>query len=157
MPEQSATRSDNFVQLTFLSKPENVAFARVAIAAFAAQLPFTLEEIDEIKVATSEAVSNCVIHGYPDSLGIVTLRADLRCGVADCHNRAVVSVQRCCQPGGAGAVGDDLTCMRVVGSDNDQCVSVSLRKLQCHLNGFVEIDSFADLAAGVGSMVLLID
>ncbi|NLY55579.1 MAG: anti-sigma F factor [Firmicutes bacterium] len=77
MPEQSATRSDNFVQLTFLSKPENVAFARVAIAAFAAQLPFTLEEIDEIKVATSEAVSNCVIHGYPDSLGIVTLRADL--------------------------------------------------------------------------------
>ncbi len=77
MPEQSESRPDNFVQLTFLSKPENVAFARVAIAAFAAQLPFTLEEIDEIKVATSEAVSNCVIHGYPDSLGIVSLKADL--------------------------------------------------------------------------------
>lgn len=54
----------NQVKLSILSVNENVGFARAAAAAFAAQLDLTLTEIDEIKVAVSEAVSNSVIHGY---------------------------------------------------------------------------------------------
>ena len=73
--------SNNYMRLIFPSRPANVAFARVAIAAFATQLPFTLEEIDEIKVATSEAVSNCVIHAYPDSVGLVEINAEIDSGL----------------------------------------------------------------------------
>lgn len=55
---------NNKVKMEMSSMSENIAFARVAVAAFAAQLEFTLAEIEEIKVAVSEAVSNCIIHGY---------------------------------------------------------------------------------------------
>jgi stage II sporulation protein AB (anti-sigma F factor) len=54
----------NQMKLVFLSLPENVALARITVAAFAAQLEMTLEDLEEIKVATSEAVSNSIIHGY---------------------------------------------------------------------------------------------
>jgi len=54
----------NQMKLVFLSLPENVALARVTVAAFAAQVDMTLEDLEEIKVATSEAVSNSIIHGY---------------------------------------------------------------------------------------------
>ncbi len=54
----------NQMRLEFLSIPANVAFARVAIAAFASQLDFTLADLEEIKVAVSEAVGNAIIHGY---------------------------------------------------------------------------------------------
>lgn len=54
----------NKAVLEFSSRPENVAFARVAVAALAAQLDFTLSDLDEIKVAVSEAVTNAIIHGY---------------------------------------------------------------------------------------------
>lgn len=54
----------NQMKLTFMSIPENVPLARVTVAAFAAQLEFTLEDLEEIKVAVSEAVSNSIIHGY---------------------------------------------------------------------------------------------
>lgn len=54
----------NQVKFELLSIPENVAFARVSVAAFAVQLDFTLNDLDEIKVAVSEAVSNSIIHGY---------------------------------------------------------------------------------------------
>jgi stage II sporulation protein AB (anti-sigma F factor) len=52
------------MSIEFSSLPENVAFARVAAAAFAAQLDFTLNDLDELKVAVSEAVTNSIIHGY---------------------------------------------------------------------------------------------
>lgn len=58
------TRIKNQIKFTILSLNENVSFARAAAAAFAAQIDLTLTEIDEIKVAVSEAVSNAVIHGY---------------------------------------------------------------------------------------------
>ncbi|NQS74876.1 MAG: anti-sigma F factor [Peptococcaceae bacterium] len=61
----------NQMRLEFLSIPANVAFARVAVAAFASQLDFTLADLEEIKVAVSEAVGNAIIHGYghvPDRL-----------------------------------------------------------------------------------------
>lgn len=54
----------NKIILQFLSRGENVALSRVAIAALASQLELTLNDLEEIKVATSEAVSNAIIHGY---------------------------------------------------------------------------------------------
>jgi stage II sporulation protein AB (anti-sigma F factor) len=57
-------RYKNQVKLEFLSIPANVAFARVAVAAFASQLDYTLADLDEIKVAVSEAVGNAIILGY---------------------------------------------------------------------------------------------
>lgn len=54
----------NRCTIEFASIPENVAFARVAVAAFASQLDCTLPELEEIKVAVSEAVGNAIIHGY---------------------------------------------------------------------------------------------
>lgn len=58
------TAIKNQMKLTFMSVPENVPLARVTVAAFAAQMEFTLEDLEEIRVAVSEAVSNCIIHGY---------------------------------------------------------------------------------------------
>lgn len=63
--------------LSFASKPENVAFARAVVAMFASQLDFTIDEIDEIKVAVSEAVSNAVIHGYEEKAGEIRVEASL--------------------------------------------------------------------------------
>ena len=59
----------NKVSMSFLSLSENVGIARLAAASFAAQLDFTINEIEEIKVAISEAVSNSVIHGYGEIVG----------------------------------------------------------------------------------------
>jgi len=57
-------KNKNKMKLEFLSRSQNEAFARVAVAAFAAQLDPTLEEIADIKTAVSEAVTNAIIHGY---------------------------------------------------------------------------------------------
>jgi stage II sporulation protein AB (anti-sigma F factor) len=54
----------NRAVIEFSSRAENVAFARVAVAAFVSQLDFTLSDLEEIKVAVSEAVSNAIVHGY---------------------------------------------------------------------------------------------
>lgn len=56
--------SDNYMELEFDAIPENEGFARVVVAAFMAQLDPLLEEIDDVKTAVSEAVTNCIIHGY---------------------------------------------------------------------------------------------
>lgn len=64
----------NEAKLTFLSRSANEGFARTAAACFAAQLDPTLDEINDIKTAVSEAVTNCIVHAYPDCLGTVTLR-----------------------------------------------------------------------------------
>ena len=63
--------------LDFLSKSNNEAFARITVAAFAAQLDPTIEELADIKTAVSEAVTNCIIHGYEDTEGIVKVKATL--------------------------------------------------------------------------------
>ncbi|MBO8140997.1 MAG: anti-sigma F factor [Firmicutes bacterium] len=65
----------NQVVMEFPSRPENVAFARTAVAVFAAQLEFTVDELDELKVAVSEAVSNAVVHGYAGEDGCIRLEA----------------------------------------------------------------------------------
>lgn len=68
---------DNEMELSFLSKSNNEAFARVTVAAFAAQLDPTIEELADIKTAISEAVTNCIIHGYEDTEGMVRIKARL--------------------------------------------------------------------------------
>lgn len=65
---------ENFMILEFPSKSANEAFARSAVACFAAQLDPTMEELGDIRTAVSEAVTNCIVHAYPDSLGIITVR-----------------------------------------------------------------------------------
>ena len=63
----------NRIQMIFDAWEENVGIARVTSASFAGQLDFTLAELEEIKVAVSEAVSNAVIHAYPNRTGQVEL------------------------------------------------------------------------------------
>jgi stage II sporulation protein AB (anti-sigma F factor) len=65
---------DNFMILEFPSRSTNEAFARSAVACFAAQMDPTLEELGDIRTAVSEAVTNCIVHAYPNELGIITLR-----------------------------------------------------------------------------------
>lgn len=64
----------NYMTLEFPSKSSNEAFARSAVACFAAQMDPTLEELGDIRTAVSEAVTNCIVHAYPEELGIITLR-----------------------------------------------------------------------------------
>ena len=64
----------NYMVLIIPSKSQNEAFARVATAAFAAQLDPTIEELADIKTAVSEAVTNSIIHGYEDSEGEITIK-----------------------------------------------------------------------------------
>jgi len=68
---------DNYMKLEFLSKSQNEAFARVVVAAFAAQLDPTIEELADIKTAVSEAVTNSIIHGYENSINKIYLE----CGI----------------------------------------------------------------------------
>ena len=64
---------ENEMKLEFLSKSNNEAFARIAVAAFASQLDPTIEELADIKTAISEAVTNCIIHGYENTKGIIRI------------------------------------------------------------------------------------
>ncbi|HHT51517.1 MAG TPA: anti-sigma F factor [Eubacteriaceae bacterium] len=67
----------NEMRIEFLSKSQNEAFARVVVAAFVAQLDPTIEEITDIKTAVSEAVTNAIIHGYEDNMGMVEIKCIL--------------------------------------------------------------------------------
>ena len=64
----------NYMILEFPSRSANEAFARSAVACFAAQLDPTLEELGDISTAVSEAVTNCIVHAYPEGLGTIMLR-----------------------------------------------------------------------------------
>ena len=64
----------NQVSLVFPSRSVNEAFARSAAAAFAAQLDPTLDELGDVKTAVSEAVTNAIVHAYPDTIGKVELK-----------------------------------------------------------------------------------
>ena len=64
----------NSIKLEFPARSVNEGFARAAAAAFAAQLDPTLDELGDIKTAVSEAVTNAIVHAYPDAIGTVQLR-----------------------------------------------------------------------------------
>lgn len=70
----------NSMKLVFPSLSQNEAFARVCVSAFAAQLNPTIEEVNDIKAAVSEAVTNSIVHGYRDSVGEITVSARILCG-----------------------------------------------------------------------------
>ena len=96
-------KGENYMNLEFPSRSSNESFARSAVACFAAQLDPTLDELGDIKTAVSEAVTNCIVHAYPDKLGPIVLKAkilsgnvldiivkDKGCGIAD--------VEQACKP-----------------------------------------------------------
>lgn len=68
---------DNEMKLEIISKSNNEAFARIAVAAFASQLDPTIEELSDIKTAVSEAVTNSIIHGYEDKQGVITIECKI--------------------------------------------------------------------------------
>lgn len=65
---------NNYIKLEFPSLSANESFARAAAAGFAAQLDPTLEELGDIKTSVSEAVTNVIVHAYPDTIGKVTMK-----------------------------------------------------------------------------------
>ena len=69
---------DNEAELIIKGVKDNIGLARVAIATFASQLEFTISELEELKVAISEAVSNSIIHGYPEEPGEIRIKAKIR-------------------------------------------------------------------------------
>ena len=79
----------NQMSLKLESRSVNESFARVAVSAFAAQQDPTVEEISDIKTAVSEAVTNCIVHAYPESVGDIYIWVglfrirDRGCGIAD--------------------------------------------------------------------------
>ena len=73
-------KTENHVTLEFPSRSANEGFARAAAACFAAQLDPTLEEVNDIKTAVSEAVTNAIVHAYPDVIGRVSVKLRIREG-----------------------------------------------------------------------------
>lgn len=69
--------NENKVTLTFPSLSCNEAFARAVAGAFCAMLDPTMEELSDIKTAVSEAVTNCIVHGYPDKMGDIRMDCEL--------------------------------------------------------------------------------
>ena len=93
----------NYITLEFLSRSSNEAFARTAVACFAAQMDPTLNELEDIKTAVSEAVTNAIVHGYPNTLGKVMVKARicevnvLEVTVKD-HGRGIPDVEQARRP-----------------------------------------------------------
>lgn len=70
-------KADNYIAVEFPSRSANESFARTVAACFAAQLDPTLEEINDIKTAVSEGVTNAIVHGYPNTIGKVSMKLRL--------------------------------------------------------------------------------
>ena len=68
----------NQVKITFAGRSVNEGFARAAAASFAARLDPTLEELADVKTAVSEAVTNCIVHAYPDTVGTIWMRVAVK-------------------------------------------------------------------------------
>ena len=113
-------KCENQMVLEFPSKSINESFARAAAACFAAQLDPTLDELGDIKTAVSEAVTNAIVHGYPDTIGTITLRCRIFAGnvldiVVRDKGRGIENVEQALQPmfttGGAERSGMGFTIM----------------------------------------------
>ena len=96
-------KTENEVTLQFPSQSSNEGFIRSAVACFAAQMDPTLNELEDIKTAVSEAVTNAIVHAYPDSIGKVVLKLRICPGnvleltVKD-HGRGIPDVDKARQP-----------------------------------------------------------
>lgn len=89
-------KAQNEMKITLLSRSSNESFARVAVAAFVSQLDPTIDELNDIKTAVSEAVTNCIVHAYREEIGNIYITVgiyeggkvrikirDTGCGIAD--------------------------------------------------------------------------
>ena len=113
-------KASNEVTLEFPSRSSNEGFARAAVASFAAQLDPTLNELEDIKTSVSEAVTNAIVHAYPDEIGKVLVKVRICPGnvleitVRD-HGRGIPDVEKARQPmfttGGAERSGMGFTIM----------------------------------------------
>lgn len=94
----------NYVRLEFQSLPENVSFARYCVGSFASQIDCTLEEIEEIKLVVSEAVSNSIIHGYEsrtnEKVFVMVTIADDRCLeiMVEDSGKGIADIQQALEP-----------------------------------------------------------
>ena len=97
------TKAINEMTLQFSSRSSNEGFARTAAACFAAQMDPTLNELEDIKTAVSEAVTNVIVHAYPDSIGQVQMKIRvlpdhvLEITVRD-HGRGIPDVEKAMEP-----------------------------------------------------------
>ncbi len=93
---------ENEMKLEFTSKSCNEAFARITVAAFASQLDPTIEELSDIKTAVSEAVTNAIVHGYDDKLGIVTVVCKIKemevCIEISDNGKGIANIEKAKQP-----------------------------------------------------------
>ena len=130
------TRAENYVTVEFLSRSSNEGFARTAAAAFAAQLDPTLDELGDIKTAVSEAVTNAIVHAYPDALGRIVMKMKLlKGGVLEITvrdwGRGITDVEeaRCLPPAAASAAAWASPLWRVLwtSSLSAQCRAKALR------------------------------
>lgn len=71
-------QTENYYRMTFPSKSVNEAFARMTVSAFCMQFDPTIEQVNDVKTALSEAVTNCVVHAYPDGPGPVYITARIK-------------------------------------------------------------------------------
>lgn len=111
---------DNYMVLNFPSRSTNEAFARSAVTCFAAQMDPTLEELGDIKTSVSEAVTNCIVHAYPNSIGMISIRCRiLKDNVLDIVVKdkgvGIVDIEKACTPafttGGSERSGMGITIM----------------------------------------------
>ncbi len=96
-------RIENYVTMDFLSRSNNEGFMRVAAAGFAAQLDPTLDELGDIKTAVSEAVTNAIVHAYPDNIGRIQVKMKLLEGntleiVVRDWGRGIANIEQARQP-----------------------------------------------------------
>ncbi|SFP56152.1 stage II sporulation protein AB (anti-sigma F factor) [Oscillibacter sp. PC13] len=97
------TKASNEFVLEFPSRSSNEGFARAAVACFAAQMDPTLNELEDIKTAVSEAVTNAIVHAYPDIIGKVQVKARilpehiLEVTVRD-YGRGIPDIEKARQP-----------------------------------------------------------
>jgi len=135
----------NYLRLELPAMSANLALARATVAAFAAGLPFTVEELGDLKVAVSEAVSNVVLHAYPAGGGAVLIVAEINgleltvtiedqgCGIADIDQARQPAYTTVADRMGLGFALMDSFCDEVtVSSQVGQGTRVVLRKLAGH-------------------------
>lgn len=96
-------KATNYISIEFPSRSANESFARVSVACFAAQMDPTLNELEDIKTAVSEAVTNAIVHAYPETLGKVLVKAKICDGnvleiVVRDHGRGIADVEKARQP-----------------------------------------------------------
>ena len=136
-------KASNYIKVEFPSHSSNEGFARAAVSAFASQLDPTLEELGDLRTAVSEAVTNAIVHAYPDSIGRILLRLripeenTLEITVRD-WGRGIEDVEKAMKPlyttGGEERSGMDFTIMSSfmdklrVRSQPGKGTSVTMRK-----------------------------